>query len=117
MDPDAVVGMRSAANDLRDQISFAAILRNDLVSPAHGPIQTRVSLRAEKMDRIVPIVREDNISVAILVEIDKTEPGIVTGRIDNACAGRQTERSLLPTFFRSRPSENGGLRFIPNDQF
>src|SRR5713101_3555413 len=101
MEPDAVVWMRAAAHDHRDQISFASALGNHLVSPAHCPIQTRVGLRAEQMDGIAPIIREDHIRVAILVQIDKPKSGITAPRIDNACAVRQTKRLLLPTLLRS----------------
>src|SRR5947209_20461958 len=103
MKPGAVVWMRAAAHDHRDQLWFASALGNHFVSPPGGPVQTRVRPGAEQMDRVAPIIREDHVSVAILVQIHKSKPGIFARGIDNAGGRWQSERRLLPTLLGSGP--------------
>src|SRR5437899_13027823 len=66
----------------------------------------------EQIKSISILVRENHILETILVHVYETKAGVATVVIDNLRSRRQSERKLDPRFLLRRPTENGLLLVV-----
>src|SRR5262249_2792245 len=71
----------------------------------------------KQVDAILLLVGEDDVSMAVLVEIDKAEAGIVFLVVDDPASFRQGEGETAPAPFRGFPGEHGILLAVADDPF
>ena len=77
------------ADDLGQGTRLAGLAGHDLPRPA-------LVRRIVEVDAVVLIVREDDVEVAVLVEVDEAKPGVAALLVDEACPGRQSGSTASP---------------------
>src|SRR5687768_1120957 len=86
-EPNPVIPVRATANDhWYVQAGFTALSREGHFIPAHFPHQTLIRLWHEEVKGEFILIGEQDVVIAILIDIDKAQTRVSSFRIHNACA-------------------------------
>ena len=117
VEPRPVVRMRSPPDDHGNRTRIAAPAGCHGAGPSHPRKSAeRVGARDEQRDRVSLLVRNDDVGVAVPIDVHEPKPAIAPLAIDQGSAPGQRPRESLPGFLFRRPLEDGVLRFVRNDQ-
>ena len=115
--PDAVVPVRPAAGDERNRPGFAASGAGDLERPAAFPPQPTLGRGDEQVQSRLRFVREKQVVVTVVVEVNEPQAVVASLFIDNRQAPRQREGELFPRFLRLGPGQESALFWVGYNQF